>query len=154
MEFDDREIVVTGGTGALGSAVVGRLLEAGARVHVPCFVEEELEKFEYASHERVRVVHPVDLADETAVSTFFATITELWASVHVAGGFAFTPLADVTADDLDGQMRMNARTCLLCCREAAARMGAGGGRIVNVTARPALDGRQGAKLSAYVASKA
>lgn len=154
MEFGDREIVVTGGTGALGAAVVGRFLEAGARVHVPCFVESELEHFEHQSHERVRVVHPVDLADEEAVSTFFHTIENLWASVHIAGGFAFTPLGDVKASDLDEQMRMNALTCLLCCREAARRMGQQGGRIVNVTARPALDARQGANLSAYVASKA
>lgn len=154
MEFADREIVVTGGTGALGAAVVGRLLEAGARVHVPCFVEQELETFVHQSHERVRVVHPVDLADEAAVSTFFGAIEDLWASVHIAGGFAFTPLKDLQAADFEQQMRMNALTCLLCCREAAARMGRNGGRIVNVTARPALDARQGANLSAYVASKA
>lgn len=154
MEFADREIVVTGGTGALGAAVVGRLLEAGARVHVPCFIEEELDDFIHQAHERVRIVHPVDLADEAGVSSFFHTIPNLWASVHIAGGFAFTPLAEVRATDLEKQMRMNALTCLLCCREAAARMGDAGGRIVNVTARPALDARQGANLSAYVASKA
>jgi len=35
VDFRDRHIVVTGGTGALGSAVVGALLEAGAaRVEV------------------------------------------------------------------------------------------------------------------------
>jgi NAD(P)-dependent dehydrogenase (short-subunit alcohol dehydrogenase family) len=48
---------------------------------------------------------------------------------------------------------MNVATCLLCCREASARM-TGGGRIVNVTARPALEGRSGAMLTAYAASKA
>jgi NAD(P)-dependent dehydrogenase (short-subunit alcohol dehydrogenase family) len=30
MEYQDRQVVVTGGTGALGTAVVGALLEAGA----------------------------------------------------------------------------------------------------------------------------
>ncbi|HSG90862.1 MAG TPA: SDR family oxidoreductase [Pseudomonadales bacterium] len=152
-EFTGREVVVTGGTGALGTAVVGRLLEAGARVHVPCLVASELERFPYDDDERVRVVHPVELADEAAVARFYDGIDDLWASVHIAGGFAFTPLAEVGADDLEAQMRMNASTCLLCCKVAAARMEKGG-RIVNVTARPALDARQGANLSAYVASKA
>ena len=30
MDYQDRHVVVTGGTGALGTAVVGALLEAGA----------------------------------------------------------------------------------------------------------------------------
>ena len=35
MSFQDRHVVVTGGTGALGTAVVGALLERGATCHVP-----------------------------------------------------------------------------------------------------------------------
>ncbi|HXA70907.1 MAG TPA: SDR family NAD(P)-dependent oxidoreductase, partial [Stellaceae bacterium] len=47
-------------------------------------------------------------------------------------------------------------SCYLCCRAAVAgmRKGGGGGRIVNVAARPALEPRQGAGMSAYAASKA
>ena len=33
--FRDRHVVVTGGTGALGTAVVGKLIEDGAICHVP-----------------------------------------------------------------------------------------------------------------------
>ena len=152
-DFEGLNCVVTGGTGALGTAVVTRLLDAGAEVHVPCILERELERFPYTDHERVHVSHPVELTDDAAVRDWYGTIGDLWASVHIAGGFAFTPLADLTAADVDAQARMNLATCLLCCREAAARMD-GGGRIVNVTARPALDGRQGAMLTAYAASKA
>jgi NAD(P)-dependent dehydrogenase (short-subunit alcohol dehydrogenase family) len=32
MDYTDRRVIVTGGTGALGSAVVGALIEAGADV--------------------------------------------------------------------------------------------------------------------------
>jgi NAD(P)-dependent dehydrogenase (short-subunit alcohol dehydrogenase family) len=35
MDFRDRHVVVTGGTGALGRAVVDALLAAGAHCHVP-----------------------------------------------------------------------------------------------------------------------
>ncbi len=152
-EFEDRNVVVTGGTGALGTAVAELLLERGARVRVPCFDAEEYERCSFREHERAEVVHPVNLADDAAVEAFFADGGELWASIHIAGGFAFTPLSEVSSTVLEQQVRMNTATCLLCCREAAAHMKQGG-RIVNVTARPALDARQGAKLTPYVIAKA
>jgi NAD(P)-dependent dehydrogenase (short-subunit alcohol dehydrogenase family) len=45
MDFRDRHVVVTGGTGALGRAVVGALLAAGAHCHVPYRQEGEKEGF-------------------------------------------------------------------------------------------------------------
>ena len=41
MDFRDRHIVVTGGAGALGTAVVEALAGAGAICHVPCLHEAE-----------------------------------------------------------------------------------------------------------------
>ncbi len=151
-EFEGRTLVVTGGTGALGTAVVRLLLERGARVRVPCFDVQEFESCAFRGEERAEVVHPLDLTDDVAVATFYRSGGPLWASIHIAGGFAFTPLGDVTAAILDQQNRMNTTTCLLCCREAAQQM-SHGGRIVNVTARPALDARQGAQLTPYVIAK-
>jgi NAD(P)-dependent dehydrogenase (short-subunit alcohol dehydrogenase family) len=154
-EFSGRTVVVTGGTGALGRGVVELLLARGASVRVPCFDPQELEACPWRSHERVQVAEGVDLTDKEAVRAFFDAGPAPFASVHVAGGFAFTPLEDVDVEALEQQLRMNTATCLLCCKAAAARMRAvGEGRIVNVSARPALDARQGAKLSAYVVAKA
>lgn len=151
-EFEGRTLVVTGGTGALGTAVVKLLLQRGARVRVPCFDSREFESCTFRDDERADVVYPVNLTDDAAVAEFYQAGGPVWASIHIAGGFAFTPLADVTAAILDQQTRMNTTTCLLCCREAAGQMPEGG-RIVNVTARPALDGRQGAQLTPYVIAK-
>ncbi len=155
-EFDGRSLVVTGGTGALGTGVVELLLARGARISVPCFDEAEFERCTFREHARVRVEHPVNLTDEAAVRAFYGSIDDLWGSIHIAGGFAYTPLADADVETLEAQMRMNTATCLLCCREAAAGMmkTGSGGRIVNITARPALDPRQGANLTPYVISKA
>jgi NAD(P)-dependent dehydrogenase (short-subunit alcohol dehydrogenase family) len=52
--------------------------------------------------------------------------------------------------------RINTVTAFLCCREAVQvlRVGGGGGRLVNVVARPALEPRGGAGMLAYTASKA
>lgn len=151
-EFSGRNVIVTGGTGVLGRGVVELLVERDAQVYIPCFDEAELKDFALRDHDSVHVSHPVDLTSETAVAEYFAGVPNLWGSVHIAGGFAFTPLADATLEVLEQQMRMNTATCLLCCREAARRMPTGG-RIVNVTARPALDPRQGANLTPYVVSK-
>ncbi len=153
LEFEDRTVVVTGGTGALGTAVVELLLARGAQVRVPCFDVDEYERCAYRDHEQVQVVHPVNLADDAAVEAFFADADGLWASIHIAGGFAFTPLPEVDSKVIDQQVGMNTTTSLLCCREAARRM-QGGGRIVNVSARPAIDARQGAQLTPYVVAKA
>src|SRR2546427_2788588 len=56
MDFRDRYVVVTGGAGALGGAVVGALLEAGAVCHVPCRTQDEAQRFSYRGHAGVKVV--------------------------------------------------------------------------------------------------
>lgn len=146
-----RNIVVTGGTGALGSAVVARLCAAGATCHVPSRRPAQTE-----GAERVRVVAGVDLTDEAAVNRFYDGVPGLWASIHLAGGFAMSPVGKATAADFRTMMEMNALTAFLCSTAAARAMvaGAAGGRIVNVAARPALEPRKGARMSAYAASKA
>ena len=68
MNYRDRHVVVTGGTGALGTAVVGALLEAGAVCHVPYRSEDEAQRFPHRGHKSVTLVALGDLADEAAVS--------------------------------------------------------------------------------------
>jgi NAD(P)-dependent dehydrogenase (short-subunit alcohol dehydrogenase family) len=155
MLFHDRHVVVTGGTGALGVAVVGALLEAGATCHVPYIVAAEAERFPHRDHARVTLIGDIELTNETAVERVYARVPKLWASIHLAGGFAYASIGDTTPDVLRRQIDMNFTTCFLCCRAAVAGMTrAGGGRIVNVAARPALEGRAGANMTAYAAAKA
>lgn len=140
--MNDRHVVVTGGTGSLGAAVVGALLDKGAVCHVPWLDERELERFgELAEHPGVELRGPVDLTDEAAVADYYASLPELWGSVQVAGGFAMAPLCDTSLADLQRMLMLNVTTCFLCCREAVRRIRATvgqGGRLVNVAARPAL----------------
>src|SRR5262245_52420028 len=147
MDFRDRHVVVTGGTGVLGRAVVGALLAAGAHCHVPYRQEREKEGLPI----------PVpSLADEAAVEKLYGGIPALWASIHIAGGFAFAPLTDTSGKLLRQLIDDNLVSCFLCCREAvvAMRRGKAGGRIVNVAARQALEPRTGANISASTAAKA
>ena len=152
MNFSGRQVVVTGGTGALGTAVAGVLLEAGASLIVPYVLEHEAERFEHRA--RVRLIEVADLADEADVTTVFEDVSP-WASIHIAGGFAAGNVTETNKAALMAQLDSNLVSCFLCCRAAVNAMLAGGqgGRIVNVAARPALEPRSGAGMGAYTIAK-
>jgi NAD(P)-dependent dehydrogenase (short-subunit alcohol dehydrogenase family) len=130
-----RHVVVTGGKGALGGAVVAWFESRGAVVHVPD-------------------IATVDLSDEASAVAYYAALPSLWASIQLAGGFAMAPLVDTSLADFEKQWKMNTVTCFLACREAvrSIRKGGGGGRIVNVAARPVVVPTPG--MTAYATSKA
>ena len=156
MDYRNRQVVVTGGTGALGTAVVGALIKAGATCHVPYLIDQEAARFPFRDHAQVKLVTDMDLAEESAVARLFEGVPALWASIHLVGGFAMAPVGKTSKADLMKQVDMNFVTAFLCCRAAVnamTRSGAGG-RIVNVATRPALEWRAGAGMVAYVASKA
>jgi NAD(P)-dependent dehydrogenase (short-subunit alcohol dehydrogenase family) len=153
MDFRDRHIVVTGGAGALGTAVVTALVEAGAICHVPCFDEAEAKRFRLREHRQVVLTVTGNLADEAAIAGLYQGIAPLWASIHIAGGFAAGALAKTEVAAIRQQIDMNLMSCMLCCRAAVNAMGGNGGRIVNVAARAALEWRSGAGMVAYTASK-
>jgi NAD(P)-dependent dehydrogenase (short-subunit alcohol dehydrogenase family) len=156
MNYRDRHVVVTGGTGALGTAVVAKLIEAGATCHVPYRSEDEAKRFPHRASEQVSLVALGGLSDEAAVSSFYGGLARLWASIHIAGGFAFAPIEKSDKALLMGQIESNLVSAYLCSRAAvsAFRQAGRGGRIVNVAARPALEPRSGANMTAYVATKA
>jgi NAD(P)-dependent dehydrogenase (short-subunit alcohol dehydrogenase family) len=152
MDFRDRHVVITGGAGALGTALVGALVGAGAICHVPCMDEAEAQRFALRANQQVKLIVTGSLTDEAAVSRLYQPISPLWASIHLAGGFAAGALRETSAATIHQQIDMNLMSCLLCCRAAVTAMAAGG-RIVNVAARAALEWRSGAGMVAYTASK-
>ena len=120
--YRDRHVVITGGTGALGIAVVSALLEAGAICHVPYRSEAEVARLQGRDPSRLMLLPVDDLTDEAAVNCLYADIPKLWASIHLAGGFAFAPIGDTPKDLLMAQMNTNFVSCYLCCRAAIGRM--------------------------------
>jgi len=162
MDYSGRHVVVTGGTGALGTEVVASLLRAGARCIVPFVHEAEAQRFVHRDDPNVTLVAVTDLADEAQVARLYSALTPssiLWASIHIAGGFAPGKVADTDKAALMAQLNGNLVSCFLCCRAAVNAMKAGGqvarfgGRIVNVASRQALERRSGAGMSAYTIAK-
>lgn len=154
-----RVVVVTGGTGALGRAVVGVLLAGGWTVHVPWRTRgpaEALAAGAGPSGERLHLVE-ADLSDAAAVDGLFASVDDrsgrLDALCNLAGGFAMGAVGKTAPDAWARMLASNATSAFLCCRGAVPRLrAAGGGRIVNVGSAAARGA--GPRLSAYVAAKA
>lgn len=147
--MEGRQVVISGGAGALGRAVVQAFVAAGATVHVPVRGRAPADGMA-----GVHYIPGVDLTDESAVVAFYAGLPDgLWASVHVAGGFAMAGIVETSLAELRAQLDMNLTSAFLCCREAVRRFraGAGGGRLVNVASRAALQPAGG--KTAYTLAK-
>jgi NAD(P)-dependent dehydrogenase (short-subunit alcohol dehydrogenase family) len=146
-------VVISGGTGGLGASVVEAFLARGAEVHLPIIEVELPGHLAWRGDARV---HPATLSldNEPQVTAFYGALPELWASIHLVGGFAMAKVEDTSLADFEKQWRMNAVTCFLGCREAVKtiRKTGKGGRIVNVAARPAVTPVAG--MIAYASSKA
>jgi NAD(P)-dependent dehydrogenase (short-subunit alcohol dehydrogenase family) len=151
MRFHNRIVIVTGGTGALGTAVVGALLADGAHCRVPYRGDSDAGIFPHK--DRVTLVPRCDLTDEADVRRLYDGVTDLWASIHLAGGFAMGDLSNTDKTNLMQMLNMNFVSCYLCCRAALGAFGTLGGRIVNVASRPGLEPRAGSGITAYTASK-
>ncbi len=154
MDYSGKHVVITGGTGALGTAVVTALVGAGSTCTVPYVHESEAQRFPVRGDPNVNLIAVSDLADEAEVAKLYAGIKP-WASIHIAGGFSAGKVAETDKKALMAQIDSNLTSCFLCCRAAVNAMvaGAQGGRIVNVAARPALEWRSGAGMTAYTIAK-
>ena len=157
INFGGGTVLVTGGTGALGGAVVQGFLEAGARVLVTYVVDAEVAPFRerFAGHgERVELQR-CDLRRGGEVAALFERVApdSVRAVVNLAGGYTWTRVADADDAALERLLDLNLRTTFTVCRAAAGALaGAGGGAIVNVSARAALRGEAGNGV--YGATKA
>jgi NAD(P)-dependent dehydrogenase (short-subunit alcohol dehydrogenase family) len=150
-------IVVTGGTGALGSAVVTELMSSGARVVATWVVESERERIEAELGDlgRLELVE-ADLLSEggagAAVETAMAA-PPLTALVNLVGGFAAGGrVHEAPPDEFERMLQLNVMTAYRTSRAAIGPMlEGGGGSIVCVGAKAAVEPFSGA--SGYITAK-
>jgi NAD(P)-dependent dehydrogenase (short-subunit alcohol dehydrogenase family) len=150
--------IVTGGTGALGRAVVETALAADRRVVVPWIVEAERDALASDCARAVETGRLELLEADVAETAGAEAVVERAGAAHVlvngVGGFGGgTPNHETDLALWDRMYRMNVRTAAAMSRAVAPGMiERAGGVIVNVAARAAADAPPG--IAAYAASKA
>jgi NAD(P)-dependent dehydrogenase (short-subunit alcohol dehydrogenase family) len=151
VQFQQGVTVVGGGGGALGSAVVSRLIASGRRVVIPARHPERV-----AATAGVTVV-ACDLDDPASVARLPAAVEAIgrWEGlVSASGGFAGGRAHEADDSSIEAMMAANLLGPWRLARAAAGSMVAGGagGRIVLVASRAAIEVARG--QAAYQVSKA
>jgi NAD(P)-dependent dehydrogenase (short-subunit alcohol dehydrogenase family) len=147
-------VLIAGGTGALGSAVVRELLEAGYACTVTWIAEKELERARQELGDRVEFVR-ADLLDPAGgADEAVASVDDLEAVVDLVGGFAAGSLVHESSwDEFDRMLRLNLAPAFNLAHAAMPRLvERGGGAFVAVSARAALRPFPGA--AGYITAKA
>lgn len=150
--MSERTVLITGGTGGLGSAVTGAFLAHGWRVVAPYVEDRELARVQ--EHERLELVR-ADLMDADAVAgVVSAAGADLRAVVNLVGGVGIGGRVHETSiAEFEGLLRLNLRPTYLACAAALpVLLDAGEGAIVCVSSRAAVRPFSGA--AGYVTAKA
>jgi len=161
MNFHDKIVLISGGTGGLGREVTMAFLEAGASVMVSYKRAEEFAAI-VSSAERVGAKPPdgaaVDVTDAAAVAKFVAGMVTKYGRIDIlvntVGGYAGgTNLWEVDPRVYDQMMQLNLKAGFVLARVIVPVMiRQNRGWIVNIASKAAVDHGAGGAL--YAASKA
>lgn len=158
-EFEGKVVMVTGAAGNLGAAVAASFAALGARLALLDHSAERLARTrDDLDLPSPTLLLPTDLTSTDSVAAAadrtVAQLGRVDVLANIAGGFTMGPALHETDDeDWDLMMRLNARSVFNTCRAIVPHMlRQGAGRIINVSARAALEGK--ARMGPYCASKA
>jgi len=132
-------VLVAGGTGALGGAVLRDLLDAGYDVSSTWLVDRERERIESGLGGRVTLIQ-ADLFDDDAATAAVDAVPDLEGVVNLVGGFAAGPKVHETpSEEFARLIRLNVEPAFRLARAAMPRLvERGGGAFVGVSARTAI----------------
>jgi NAD(P)-dependent dehydrogenase (short-subunit alcohol dehydrogenase family) len=155
----DRVVLITGATGALGSAVTREFAQTQARLALTGRSEQKLEHLMAETGlpaERALAV-PADVTQADGVQALVEAIeTHLGrvdALLNIAGGWrSGKPVGETSLKEWDHMLALNLHSAFLLSRAVVPSMvEAGWGRIVHISSRTAVAPR--AKSAAYAVSK-
>ncbi|MBN1813033.1 MAG: SDR family oxidoreductase [Anaerolineae bacterium] len=152
-------ILITGATGALGSAATREFAQTQARLALTGRSEEKLERLaaEFGLPAERALTVAADVTQADGVENLVATITDRFGRVdvllNIAGGWSGgVPVGETAVADWDRMLALNLRSAFLLSRAVLPGMlDAGWGRIVHVSSKTAVEPR--AKQAAYAVSK-
>lgn len=142
-----KTVVITGGTGGLGTALVRRLITQDYRLAVTYLLPDEAQAFETefdVDEERVMLTR-VDCTNPEAVNTYIKEVAERWGEIHglcaLVGGWAGGRDVEETDDvRFERMIDLNLRSAFYAVRATIPHLKeAGWGRIVLVGSRGAVD---------------
>jgi len=149
--------IVTGGAGALGAVLVGKLLASGAAVAIPLHRDGLLPApLRDVPSDRL-LAASADLTQESQVSAFVASVLGRWQRVDIlvnaAGGYAGGRVVEeVSMSEWESMMSSNLQTAFLMSRAVLPAMRAQGfGRIISIAAMGGLS--PGARRAPYQIAK-
>lgn len=148
--FKDKVVIVTGGSGGLGAAVVSFFLESGAKTIAPDRVIPEGSSAQPSCEYLL-----LNALDEKSVADLFSEIKSRYgrvdAVVNVIGGYAAgQSVAELDLAVYERQLDLNLKSAFLLTKHAVQAMSAGG-KIVHIASRAAFD--KGENSFAYSVSK-
>jgi NAD(P)-dependent dehydrogenase (short-subunit alcohol dehydrogenase family) len=154
-DFSDRVAMVTGASGALGSAIARAFDAAGATVAAVDLVEPTDD--DALLEPGTADFYEADLTDEAAVEETVGAVLDdhggLDALCNIAGTWrGGSPIEETDADEFDFLFDVNLKTMFLASKHAIPYLREREGAIVSVSARSSLEGGTGD--GPYRASKA
>jgi NAD(P)-dependent dehydrogenase (short-subunit alcohol dehydrogenase family) len=155
--FGRKITVVTGAGSGIGAATARLLAAEGARVLLADHDREAVEKVTAEIGRESAICTTVDVAESHSVAAMIDTAVRTWGRLDCAvnnAGIAqpAMPIDEVTEEQFDRLMRVNAKGVWLCMKyEIPTMLASGGGAIVNVTSVASHIAAQG--QGAYAGSK-
>jgi NAD(P)-dependent dehydrogenase (short-subunit alcohol dehydrogenase family) len=143
----NKTIVITGGTGGLGTALARRLAGKDYRLVITYLLPNEATEFETAfevDDEQISLIR-VDATNAEAVNSLFKSVSERWGSIHglcaLVGGWAGGRDVEETDDvRFERMLDLNLRSAFYAVRAAVPFLKENDwGRIVLVGSRAAVD---------------
>lgn len=154
-----KRIVVVGGAGAIGKAIVGLLTLEGAAVVIADYNADAARAVVEKLTDTGRAASSValDISDERSVRRAFEEASTqlggLDVLVNSAGVINERPFTELTLSQWNEVVDLNLTGVFLCCREAIPLLRReGGGRIINIASQVGQRGRE--RLTHYAAAKA
>lgn len=142
-----KTIVITGGTGGLGTALVRRLIDKDYKLAVTYLLPEEAQTFEeqFEVDEKRLMLTRVDCTNAEAVNTYIKQVADQWGAIHglcaLVGGWAGGRDVEETDDvRFERMLDLNLRSAFYAVRAVIPHLKtAGWGRILLVGSRGAVD---------------
>jgi NAD(P)-dependent dehydrogenase (short-subunit alcohol dehydrogenase family) len=157
IDYSDEVVLVTGASGALGSAVAAAFADAGATVAAADVVAPDDEDALLDADRRGIGFYGGDFTDEADVAETVSAVVDdhgrLDALCNIAGTWrGGDPLHETDAGLFDVLLDVNLKTMFLASKHAIPHLQETQGAVVSVSARSSLEGGEGDGI--YRASKA